>query len=152
MTPGACNNNVQLFQTADYVVILNEMIHDVRIVPLDRRARGTVRQGMGVPRGHWEGSTLVVESSNFARETSLAGSGATMQLVERFTRIDPDTLLYEFTVDDAAEWTRPWTAQLYMTKSQSQIYEYACHEGNYGLAGILRGARVEEETAAKKTS
>jgi hypothetical protein len=152
MTPGAYNNNVQLFQTADYVAILNEMIHDVRIVPLDRRARGTIRQGMGVPRGHWEGNTLVVESSNFARETSLAGSSTTMQLIERFTRIDPDTLQYEFTVNEPTEWTRPWTAQIYMTKSQNQIYEYACHEGNYGLAGILRGARVEEEAAARKTS
>ena len=107
---------------------------------------------MGVPRGRWQGDTLVVESNNFARETSLAGSTANMKLVERFTRTGPDTLLYEFTVDDPTEWTRPWTAQIHMTKSREPMYEYACHEGNYALAGVLRGARVEEEAAAKKTA
>ena len=152
MMPSAYNNNVQIFQTADNVAILNEMVHSARIVPLNGRAPTSVRQAMGVPRGHWEGDTLVVESSNFAHETSLAGSSANMTLVERFTRIDPDTLLYEFTVNEPTEWSRPWTAQVHMTKSLEPMYEYACHEGNHGIVGVLRGARTEEEAAGKKTA
>ena len=151
MTPAAYNNNVQIFQTADDVAILNEMIHSARIVPLNGQVPASIRQGMGVPRGRWQGDTLVVESGNFARETSLAGSTANMKLTERFTRTGPDMLLYEFAVDDPTEWTRPWTAQIHMTKSREPMYEYACHEGNYALAGVLRGARAEEEAAAKKT-
>jgi hypothetical protein len=148
MTPGAYNNNMQLVQIVGTVAILNEMVHDVRIIPLDGRPRAGIRQVLGEPRGHWEGDTLVVETSNFAQETSLAGSTSSMQLVERFTRIGPDSLLYEFTVNDPTAWTRPWTAQVNMTKRQFPIYEYACHEGNYGLAGILRGARADEAAAA----
>jgi hypothetical protein len=152
MMPSAYNNNVQIFQTADNVAIQTEMIHDARIVSLSARPPLPVRQMRGVPRGHWEGDTLVVESNNFARETSLAGSSATMKLVERFTRTGPDTLLYEFTVNDPTEWTKPWTAQVHMTRSEEPMYEYACHEGNHGLTGVLNGARVEEEAAAKKTA
>ena len=147
MTPGAYNNNMQLFQTVDNVAILNEMIHAARIIPLDGRPRLKIRQVLGEPLGHWAGDTLVVESSNFAQETSLSGSTSSMQLVERFTRVGPDSLLYEFTVNDPAAWTRPWTAQVKMTKSELPIYEYACHEGNYGLVGILLGARAQDAAA-----
>jgi hypothetical protein len=149
MLPGAYNNNMQIFQTPGYVAILNEMVHDARIIPLDGRRRVSVPQKHGESRGRWEGSTLVVETSNFAHETSLEGSSANMRLVERFTRVDADTLLYEFTVDQPTEWTRPWTAQVSMIRSPDRIYEYACHEGNYSLAGVLAGARADEEAAKK---
>src|ERR1700686_1883618 len=155
MIPGAYNNNVQLLQTPEYVVILNEMIHSVSVIPLDARPHGSIRQWSGDSRGHWEGNTLVVDTMNFKRETSLEGSSANTHLIERFTRIDANTLLYEFTVDDPTLWTNPWTAVIPMSKSEDPIYEYACHEGNYGMTGILAGARVEEkaaEEAAKKGS
>ena len=155
MIPGAYNNNVQLIQSSRYVVILNEMIHSARIVPLDGRPHGTIPQWRGDSRGHWEGNTLVVDTTNFKRETSLEGSSANMHLVERFTRVDADTLLYEFTVDDPTMWTKPWTAVIPMSKSDKPILEYACHEGNYALMGILAGARAEEyatEESGKKAS
>jgi hypothetical protein len=147
MTPGAYNNNFQLFQTLEYVVILNEMVHSARIVPLDERPHGSIRQWKGDSRGHWEGDTLVVDTTNFKRETNLDGSSANTHLIERFTRTDANTLLYEFTVDDPTMWTRPWTAVIPMSKSEDPIYEYACHEGNYGMAGVLAGARAEEKAA-----
>ena len=152
MTPAAYNQNVQLFQSGQYVVILNEMIHNARIVPLDGRAHGPIRQWVGDSRGHWEGDTLVVDTTNFLRETAFVGGKTTaaLHLVERFTRVDADTLLYEFKVDDPTIWTKPWTAQIAMVKSDQGMYEYACHEGNYGLPGILGGARVKE--AANKAS
>jgi hypothetical protein len=149
MTPGAYNNNFQLFQTAQYVVILNEMIHDARIVPMDGRPHGHIRQWKGDSRGHWEGDTLVIDTINFKRETSLPNSSANTHLVERFTRTDADTLLYEFTVDDQNVWTRPWTAIVPMRSSDQPIYEYACHEGNYAMTGILAGARAAEKAATK---
>jgi hypothetical protein len=153
MTPDAYNNNFQLFQTPGYVVILNEMVHDARIIPLDGRAHGSIRQWKGESRGRLEGNTLVVDTTNFKRETSLAGSSANTHLIERFTRTGANTLLYAFTVDDPAMWTRPWTAVIPMLKSEDPIYEYACHEGNYAMASVLAGARAEEkaaEEAAKK--
>ena len=155
MIPGAYNNNVQLFQTPGYVVILNEMVHSARIVPLDGRPHGDIRQWRGDSIGHWEGNTLVVDTTNFKRETSLPGSSANMHLIERFTRTSANTLLYEFTVDDPTTWTRPWTAVIPMSKSDDPIYEYACHEANYAMTGILAGARAEEkaaEEASKKGS
>jgi len=155
MIPGAYNNNVQLIQSSDRVVILNEMIHSARVVPLNGHTHGTIPQWRGDSRGHWEGNTLVVDTRNFKRETSLEGSSANMHLVERFTRVDADTLLYEFTVDDPTMWTKPWTAVIPMSKSDKPILEYACHEGNYALMGILAGARAEEyaaEESAKKQS
>ena len=155
ITPAAYNNNIQLFQTPEHLAIVNEMIHETRIIPLDGRPHGHVPQWKGDSRGHWEGNTLVVDTTNFKRETSLAGSSANMHLIERFTRTDANTLLYEFTVDDPTMWTRPWTAVVPMSKSEDPIYEYACHEANYALAGILAGARVAEkaaEEAAKKGS
>lgn len=147
MTPGAYNNNVQLFQTKDYVIILNEMVHEARIVPLDRRPHGTIRQRKGDSRARWEGETLVVETINFVGETSLAGSTANVRLTERFTRVDRDTLLYDFTVNDPSTWTRPWTAQIPMKRSPDLMYEYACHEGNYAMANMLAGARLREKEA-----
>lgn len=151
MVPGAYNNNVQLFQAPGYVVLLNEMVHSARIVPTDGRAHGDIRQWKGDSVGHWEGDTLVVDTVNFRRETSLDGSSANTHLVERFTRVDANTLLYEFTVDDPTMWTRPWTAVVPMTKSDEPIYEYACHEGNYAMSGILAGARAAEKAAAEGT-
>ena len=155
MTPGAYNNNVQLFQTSEYVVILNEMIHDARVVPLDGRPHGHVPQWRGDSRGRWEGDTLVVDTINFKRETSLPNSSATTHLVEKFTRADADTLIYEFTVEDPNVWTRPWTAVVPMRRTDQPIYEYACHEGNYAMASILAGARAADKVAGdagKKTA
>ena len=152
MTPGGYNQNVQIVQHADYVVLLNEMVHNARIVPLDNRPRLNVPQWVGESRGHWEGETLVVDTRNFRRNTSLRGSSPNMHLVERIRRVDAGSLLYEFTVDDPTTWTKPWTAQVPMVKSEGFIYEYACHEGNYGMFGILSGARAIEKKAAVKSS
>jgi len=152
MEPRAYNNNVQVFQTSGYVVLLTEMVHDARIVPLDGRPHGSIRQWNGESRGRWEGDTLVIDTTNFYNKTAFSerqGSTPDMHLVERFRRVDADTLLYEFTVDDAATWTRPWTAVIPMTQSQDRIYEYACHEGNYGMVGILAGARAEEKAGLR---
>ena len=141
MTPGGYNNNVQLFQTADYVALLNEMNHNFRIIPLDGPAHVDLRQWTGDSRGHWEGETLVVETTNFLRETSflLGQSDAQLRLVERFTRVSPQTLMYEATIDDPTVWSRPWTFQVPMELNDQPLYEYACHEGNYGLTNILAG-------------
>ena len=153
MMPSGYNNNMQLFQTPDHVVVVNEMVHDARIIPLDGRAQlDGIRQWMGVSRGHWDGDTLVVESRNFTAKTSSfdpgatssLGSGETLRLTERFTRLDADTLLYEYTVDDSTTFTRPFTVALPMRRSDAPVFEYACHEGNYGLLNILRGARADE--------
>ena len=149
MTPGAYNNNVQLLQTPGYVVILNEMVHSARIVPMDGRAHGNIRQWKGDSRGHWEGDTLVVDTINFKRETNVAGTSANTHLIERFTRTGPDTLAYEFTVDDPTMWTKPWKAVVPMLKSDEPIYEYACHEGNYAMRSILAGARAADKAAKK---
>jgi len=154
MLPGPYNNNLQIYQAPGYVVLLTEMIHDARIVPMDGRPHGTMRRWMGDSRGHWEGETLVVDTINFTDRTNFRGSGANLHLVERFTRLDADTLEYRFTVEDPTTWTRPWTVAYPMVKTAGPIYEYACHEANYGLADILSGARAEErkatEEAAKK--
>lgn len=146
MLPGGYNQNVQLFQTADHVVILNEMVHNARIVPLDGRDFTGIRQWTGDSRGHWEGDTLVVETRNFRQETSFDGSSARLDLVERFTRLDQDTLIYRFTVTDPETWTSPWTAEIPMRRAEAPLFEYACHEGNYGMTGTLSGARAVEAT------
>ena len=154
ISPGGYNQNIQIFQTVDHVVILNEMVHDARIVPLDGRAHlpARITQWMGNSRGRWEGDTLVVESTNFSDKIAsfnpsidrAVGTGATLRLTERFRRTADDTLLYEYTVEDAATFTRPFTAALPM-KRGDVLYEYACHEGNYGLFNILSGARAAEQ-------
>jgi hypothetical protein len=164
MIGGGYNAYVQIFQTSDHVVLLNEMVHDARIIPLGNRAPllAHVRQWRGDSRGRWEGDTLVVETRNFRGEgtgtLSLRGLGLSgdenLHLTERFRRLDADTLLYEYTVDDATIWSQPWTVSMTMRKSDQPMYEYACHEGNYGLSGILSAARVTEAAAtgaAKKT-
>jgi hypothetical protein len=122
------------------------MIHDARVVPLDGRPHlpAAIRQWQGDPRGRWDGNTLVVETTNFSDKTNVRGSGKGLRLVERFTRADAKTLLYEFTIDDPESFVTPWTVVLPMAKSADQIYEYACHEGNYAMTGILRGARAGE--------
>jgi hypothetical protein len=152
MVPSAYNNNMQVFQTRDHVVILNEMVHSARIIPLDGRPHlpRTLRQWVGDSRGRWEGDMLVVETTNFLRETGFRGSSANMRLVERFRRVDADTLLYEFTVEDSTTWTRPWTAVIPMRPLEGQMFEYACHEGNYGMTNLLAGARALEAEAARK--
>jgi hypothetical protein len=153
MLPGPYNNNMQLLQTPGHVVIFTEMIHDARVVPMDGRPHSSppLRAWMGDSRGHWEGDTLVIDTINFTDKTSFRGSGANLHLVERFTRVDADTLEYRFTVDDPTTWTRPWTVAYPMVKTDGPIYEYACHEGNYGLKDILSGARSEEKAAEDAT-
>jgi hypothetical protein len=152
MAPGGYNQNVQIVQHADYVALLNEMIHNARIIPLDGRPRASVPQWAGESRAHWEGETLVIDTKNFRQNTSLRGSSPNLHLVERIRRVDADTLLYDFTVDDPTTWTKPWTAQVPMVKAEGLIYEYACHEGNYGMFGILSGARAVEKKAAANSS
>jgi hypothetical protein len=150
MLPAGYNNNVQFVQTPGYVAILVEMIHDARIIPLDGRPPlpNNIRPWMGDSRGRWEGETLVVETTHFGDKTIFRGSGENLRMVERFTRVDANTIDYRLTVDDPTTWTRPWTVSFPMVKSEGAIYEYACHEGNYGLAGILMGARATERAAA----
>jgi hypothetical protein len=145
MIPGAYNNNVQIVQVPGFVVIHNEMVHSARIIPTDGRPHGALRQWMGDSRGRWEGDTLVVETFNFLRETSLTGSSPDTRLVERFTRVDAQTIKYEFTVSDPNSFTRPWSAMFPLVKSEEPIYEYACHEGNYAMRNILAGARMQEK-------
>jgi len=147
MIPSFYNNNYQIIQTPDAVVIFNEMIHDVRIVPMDGRPHisSGIRHWLGDSRGHWEGDTLVIDTTNFTDKTAFRGSGENMHLAERFTRIDADTLLYEFTVNDPETFTKPWTAQIPSVRSDGAIYEYACHEGNYAMTGMLSSARAEEK-------
>ncbi len=156
MLPSAYNNNIQILQTPDHVVILSEMIHDARIVPLAGAPHlpGGVRQWLGDARGRWEGDTLVVESTNFTASTGsfytvvrAYGSGETLRLVERFTREDGGRLRYEFTIDDPATFTRPITGMIPMRRSDAPLFEYACHEGNYGMTNLLAGARVQERRA-----
>ena len=146
MVPGAYNNNMELFQTPDSVAIVNEMVHEHRIIPLDGRPQVAppIQLWMGSSRGRWDGDTLVVDTTNF-RPAVFRSASAKLHLVERFKRLDADTLLYEFTVDDPATWTKPWTAQFPMARSREPIFEYACHEGNYSLPNILAGARAAEK-------
>jgi hypothetical protein len=147
--PGPYNNYVQIFQFPGYVILFSEMIHDARIVPLDGRppVALTVREWMGESRGRWDGNTLVVDTTNFNGKSRFRGSDENLHLVERFTRVNAGTLLYEFTVDDPTTFTKPWTAALPMIRTSDQIFEYACHEGNYALMDILRGARTQERAA-----
>jgi hypothetical protein len=149
MMPGPYNNNFQILQTRDKVVILNEMIHNTRIIPLDGspHVASSIREWGGDSRGHWDGKTLVVDTTNFSDEYSFRGSDRNLHLTERFTRVSPDELLYEFTVDDPTAFTKPWTAQIAVTKAKGPIYEYACHEGNYAMTDILAGARAEDAKA-----
>ncbi|MCH7747628.1 MAG: hypothetical protein IH939_05985 [Acidobacteria bacterium] len=149
-TPSAYNNNMQLFQTPDHVVIMTEMVNTARVIPLDGRPGLTpdVLQWSGDSRGHWEGETLVIETRNFAPKRKWRGTTDSMHLVERLTRLDAETLLYEFTVTDPETWTSPWTAAVPLVLNPEQMFEYACHEGNYAMAIMLAGTREEEKAAA----
>ena len=158
MMDAAYNSNYQILQAPGYVMILTEMIHDVRIIPLDGRPQSdkNIRQWMGIPRGRWDGNTLVVETTNFNGKNPFRGSTENLRVVERFTRIADDVIQYRFTVEDATMWSRPWSGEMPMKKTVGPIFEHACHEGNYGLYNTLVGARLEEkraaEEAAKKSS
>jgi hypothetical protein len=145
------NMNMQIFQSGEYVTILYEMIHEARIIPLDGRPHlsSGVRQILGDSRGRWDGNTLVVDVTNFTDKTNFRGSTDTLHLIERFTPIDRDTLLYQFTIDDPKTFVSSWSGELPMTRTRGPVYEYACHEGNYGLAGILSGARAKEKADAQ---
>ena len=167
--PSAYDNGNQILQAPGYVVIRQEMIHENRVIPLDRRphAGRNIRMYMGDSRGHWEGNTLVVETTNFTDKTSIGGNRVAyngeggrnsdaLRLVERFTRVDPDMLGYEVTIEDPKTWTKPWTMQIpFQLDNNYKLHEYACHEGNYAMRDILSGARAEEKAAgeaAKKES
>ena len=151
MLPQVYNNNYQIVQTTDHVVILAEMIHDARVIPLDGRPHlpAHLRAWMGDSVGRWDGDTLVVETTNFTDKTNYRGSTDQLRLVERFTRTAQDILTYRVTVHDPSTFTQPWTIELPVRRSDGEIYEYACHEANYGLEGILRGHRAEERVAAE---
>jgi hypothetical protein len=140
----------QIFQTANAVVIMTEMIHDARVIPLDGRPHvaSNIQQWTGDPRGHWEGDTLVVDSTNYKPRSFMSSSSEKLHVTERYTRTGPDSLKYEITIDDPGTWSKPWSLMIPLKRSPDPIYEYACHEGNIGLAGILAGARAEEKAAA----
>ena len=154
MLPQPYNNNLLIVQTPDTVMIMNEMVHDVRIIPLDGRPHlpDTVRLWHGDSRGYWEGETLVIESSNFSEKTRFFGASENLELTERFTRVNGDILLYEFTVDDPTTWVRPWSISLPMIRTDQPLYEYACHEGNYAMRNMLSVAgnlEKQEREAAR---
>ena len=147
LTPNLYNNNIQIVQTADYVLLATEMIHDARIVPLDGRPHlpETIRKWDGDSRGRWDGDTLVIDTTNFTNKTRFAASTAALHLVERLTRIGERSLLYEFSIEDPGPFTKPWSGALTIRKNDALMYEFACHEGNYSLVGMLRGARAGEK-------
>jgi hypothetical protein len=151
--PGLYNNNIRVLQGPGYVAITHEMVHDTRIIPLDGRPplSSRLHQWFGDSRGHWDGNTLVVDTANFSDKTNYRGSGATLHMVERFTRTGRNTVEYRLTVDDPTTWTKPWTVEERMRTSEGDLYEYACHEGNYGLHNILEVARDAEKAAAAAT-
>jgi hypothetical protein len=152
LMPANYNANYQIVQSPGILVVLSEQIHDARVIPIGVQPHlaPNIRQYLGDSRGRWEGATLVVETTNFTDRTAFRGSGPNMRLIERFTRTGPATMDYEFTVNDPDSFTHPWTARIPMNKVAGPVWEYACHEGNYGLAGSLSGARAEEKAAAHR--
>jgi hypothetical protein len=145
------NNLKQIVQTPTTIMILVEMVHDVRIIRMNaEHLPSTVRKWMGDSVGHWEGETLVVDTTNFTSKTQFQGSSEQLHVVERFTRVNANTLLYRFTVDDPQTWDKPWGGEYPWNATDEHIYEYACHEGNYALGDMLRGARAQERDAAAK--
>src|SRR5688572_21973191 len=158
--PNIYSTGTEILQTPGYVIVRYEMIHETRIIPLDGRPRlpAALRSYMGDPRGHWEGSTLVVETTNFNGLTGSLGRNGNgnppstaLRLVERFTRRDADTLEYSVVVDDPQTWTRPWTVAFPLTRDpEYKIFEYACHEGNYAIANMLRGFRAAEREGSER--
>jgi hypothetical protein len=151
---GPMVSNYIISQIPGYVVLFAEIVHDARVIPLDGRSHlpGNIRQWLGDSRGHWEGNTLAVDTTNFTGKTGFKGSSENLHLTERFTPTGPDTMMYEFTVDDPTAFTRPWSAQIPMTRSKGPIVEFACNEGNYGMSGIRAGARAQEKAEAAKSS
>ena len=149
MLPTAYNNDYEIVQTPRAVAIDVEMVHQVRHIPLDGSPHlpASIRTWMGDSRGHWEGDTLVIDTTNFNDQISYRGSDKNLHLIERLTRTDPDTLMYRFTMDDPTAFTKPWTAELPMVKAKGLLYEYACHEGNMGMTDILSSARSDEKKA-----
>ena len=154
MLGGAYNNGYQIMQAPGYVMILTEMLHDVRVIPLDGRPHlpPNVRQWTGSYRGRWEGQTLVVDTTNLTDKFAFQGASENMRLTERFTRVADDMIRYQFTVEDPATWTRPWSAEVLWKKDVGPLFEHACHEGNYGLYNTLAGARAEEKRAAEEAA
>ena len=153
MTPAANEGNLlQIVQGPGYVSLLHETDHSTRVIPTDGRPHipQNIRQWQGDSTGHWEGNTLVVDTTNFTDLTNYRGSSDKLHLVERFTRTADNTLIYRFTVEDPTTWAKPWTAEVPWTKTKGPVYEWACHEGNTMISTILRGARVQEEAAQKK--
>src|SRR3954464_1841020 len=145
------NNLHQIVQTPDSIVILTEMVHDARVVRMNaEHLPPAIRKWMGDSIGRWEGDTLVVDTTNFSDKTRYRGSTPDLHIVERFTRLDPRTVLYRFTIEDPNTWEKPWTGEYTWPATDELMYEYACHEGNYALGNILRGARVKEAEDAKK--
>ena len=153
MSPSAYNNTYRIVQSPGYVAIQIEMLGGTRIIPTNggRHVGSSLREYMGDSRGHWESNTLVVETTNFSNRTLYRGSSESMKLIERFTVVEPNVLDYEFTVVDPTTFVRPWTASIPYMRTTDQLFEYACHEGNYGMEGILQGARAEESKAAGET-
>jgi len=154
MLPNYFYNNLhQIVQTPDSVMILTEMVHDARIVRMNaQHLPKNIRMWLGDSIGHWEGDTLVVDTTNFTAKTRFRGSSPDLHTIERFTRVDDRTLLYRFTIDDPATWTAAWTGEYTWPATDAPIYEYACHEGNYALTDILKGARFREKEAAAKAA
>ena len=154
MMDAGYNSNYQIVQAPGYVMILTEMIHDARIIPLDNRPQAPekVQQWIGLSRGRWEGDTLVVETTNFNGKNPFSGSSEKMRVIERFTRVSDDVIQYRFTIDDESMWTRPWSGELPLVKTTGPIFEHACHEGNLGLYNTLVGARLEEKRAAEEAA
>ena len=155
MIPGANDNNLlEIVQGPGYVALLHEIDHSTRVIPTDGRPHvaQNIRLYQGDSVGHWEGNTLVVDTANFTGLTAFRGSSEKLHLIERFTRTNEGTLTYGFTVEDPATWDKPWTAEIPWVKTEGPVYEWACHEGNSMISTILRGARVTEEEAAKKSA
>jgi hypothetical protein len=149
MLPGPYNNTYQIYQTTGYVAILSEMIHETRVIPLDGHPHlpQGVRKWTGDSRGHWEGDTLVIDTTNFTDKTNFRGADENLHVIERITRVSRDALVYKFTIDDPTAFTKPWTGEIPLAAAPGPIYEYACHEGNYAMVDILSGARAEEKKA-----
>jgi hypothetical protein len=143
-------NNHQIFQTRDYIAFVSEVLHVTRVIPLDGRPQlgGSLRLWFGDSRGRWEGETLVIETHNFNDKRAIRGATKGLKLVERFTRVDANTIDYQATLTDPAIYTQPWTFVNTMTRTKGPLYEYACHEGNYGMVNILAGARADEAKKA----
>jgi hypothetical protein len=154
MMPPPYNDVLQIIQTPRHVVVARELAAAPRVIPIDGRPHSPshFRQWAGDSRGRWEGDTLVVDTTNFTERTAFQGSSAALHVVERFTRVSADRILYQFTVEDPDTWTRPWSAEIPMIATKGPLFEYACHEGNYGMPDILRGARFAEKEAAQRAA